>query len=130
MPQPLIAKGKFGLGKNGNLIKHQFEPEEEKVSIGETSISIIRGDLENEMPLPDSLRSLLSLLRALVGTGAADISGYDTVLGGGADGWFLNLKPRNDDGALRLEGCGVVLGKVIFETAARERREIEFLPPS
>lgn len=136
----MVTSGRFEVGKNGSLIRHQIKPEKEVTRIGENFIFQQRdsdGGETNIFPIPSSLAPLLSSLRSIVGqTAKTTLMKLPHKLETDTAGWRLTLETdaadtqSARDTRIVLEGCGNVLRSLEMRLPSRERRRIVFVPAS
>lgn len=132
---PVVARGRFEIGRDGSLIRHQTEPEVETVRIGEDFIFLRRaseGGGSNIIPIPTELSFLFASLRAIVGHTSSDVlQSYDHQLETDLSGWNLTLSPGGGEHSgdrLVVEGCGDQMQVVELRFQGGDRRRISFEP--
>ncbi|MEX0759013.1 MAG: hypothetical protein WD100_05490 [Tistlia sp.] len=135
MAAPEVARGWFARGRDGELVRHQSEPQAETLEIGERFVRLSRESdgYSNTVPIPADLAPYLRILRALVADDRAGLSealeGFDRRFEAGKAGWTVSLTARDGAGGARqmvLAGCGDLLRSAEWRLPDGSRRRYLF----
>ena len=131
---PELAEGTMSMTPDGTLVRVQTHPSPQRSEVGTRFVRITReGGEPDHYPIPARMRSLLAVLRGVLGGDLATL--YPDApqhLSTGPDGWCLDLAPLAPDDELTgtLCGCGPRPARLELIERAGVRRVLEFTPAS
>lgn len=136
LAEPLEAHGEIRIWPDGTIDKRVTSPVNERVRISAGTLVLERAGRSRTINLGGDprWRAFHAGIAGLLNRDATALAAFDPVLTESADGWTLELRPRDDRGRATIKvitasGEGPDLLRLRFEQSDDEWQEMTFAAP-